>query len=87
MEIIDELEPTRRGPYAGAVCYLGWGGTSMDTAITIRTALLKGGIAHIQSGGGIVADSVPAREFEETENKAGAVLRAIQIAAGSISQG
>jgi anthranilate synthase component 1 len=87
MEIIDELEPTRRGPYAGAVCYLGWGGTSMDTAITIRTALLKDGIAHIQSGGGIVADSVPAREFEETENKAGAVLRAIQIAAGSISQG
>ncbi len=87
MEIIDELEPTRRGPYAGAVCYLGWGGKSMDTAITIRTALLKDGIAHIQSGGGIVADSVPAQEFEETENKAGAVLRAIRIAAGSISQG
>lgn len=87
MQIIDELEPTRRGPYAGAVCYLGWGGTSMDTAITIRTALLKDGIAHIQSGGGIVADSVPEREFEETESKARAVLRAIQMAASSISQG
>ena len=87
MEIIDELEPTRRGPYAGAVCYIGWGGTSMDTAITIRTALLKDGFAHIQSGGGIVADSVPGREFEETENKAGAVLRAIQMATSSISQG
>ncbi len=80
MEIIDELEPTRRGPYAGAVGYLGWGATSMDLAITIRTALLKNGTAHIQAGGGIVADSVPAREFEETQSKAGAVLRAIQVA-------
>jgi anthranilate synthase component 1 len=87
MEILDELEPTRRGPYAGAVCYLGWGGTSMDTAITIRTALIKNGTAHVQSGGGIVADSVPSKEFEETQNKAGAVLRAIQMAVGSISQG
>ena len=87
MEIIDELEPPRRGPYAGAVCYLGWGGTSMDTAITIRTALLKDGTAHVQSGGGIVADSDPELEYEESQNKAGAVLRAIQMAMGRISQG
>ncbi len=83
MEILDSLEPTRRGPYAGAVCYLGWGGINLDTAIAIRTAILTGSKAHVQAGAGIVADSVPAREFEETENKAGAVLRALALAARS----
>jgi anthranilate synthase component 1 len=83
MEILDSLEPTRRGPYAGAVCYLGWGGINLDTAIAIRTAILTGNKAHVQAGAGIVADSVPAREFEETENKAGAVLRALALAARS----
>ncbi len=76
MEIIDELEPFRRGPYAGAVGYFGWGGTSMDTAITIRTVLVKDGTAYVQAGAGIVADSDPAREYEETLNKARALLRA-----------
>ncbi len=80
MEIIDELEPTRRGPYAGAVCHIGWGAGNLDTAITIRTAVLKGDMAYVQAGAGIVADSVPAREFEETENKARAVLRALALA-------
>jgi anthranilate synthase component 1 len=83
MEILDSLEPTRRGPYAGAECYLGWGGINLDTAIAIRTAILTGSKAHVQAGAGIVADSVPAREFEETENKAGAVLRALALAARS----
>ena len=76
MEIIDELEPVRRGPYAGAVGYFGWGGTLMDTAITIRTVLVKDGTAYVQAGAGIVADSDPGREYEETLNKARALLRA-----------
>ena len=76
MEIIDELEPVRRGPYAGAVGYFGWGGTSMDTAITIRTVLVKDGTGYVQAGAGIVADSDPEREYEETLNKARALLRA-----------
>ncbi len=80
MEILDGLEPTRRGPYAGAVGYIGWGGATMDTAIAIRTAILRKGQAHVQAGAGIVADSDPARELEETENKAGAVLRALALA-------
>jgi anthranilate synthase component 1 len=80
MEIIDELEPTRRGPSAGAVGYIGWGAESLDTAIALRTAILRGGRAHVQAGAGIVADSDPAREFEETESKAGAVLKALAIA-------
>jgi anthranilate synthase component 1 len=80
MEIIDELEPTRRGPYAGAVGYIGWGAETLDTAIALRTAILRGGRAHVQAGAGIVADSDPAREFEETESKAGAVLKALAIA-------
>ena len=80
MELLDGLEPTRRGPYAGAVGYVGWGAATMDTAITIRTALLRNGRAHVQAGAGIVADSDPARELEETENKAGAVLRALALA-------
>ena len=82
MEILDALEPTRRGPYAGAVGYLGWGATSLDTAIAIRGAILRDGRAHVQAGAGIVADSDPSREFVETENKAQAVLRALALASG-----
>ncbi len=76
MEIIDELEPVRRGPYAGAVGHFSYGGDSMDTAITIRTVLVSGGRAYVQAGAGIVADSDPAKEYEETLNKARALLRA-----------
>ena len=81
MEIINELEPTRRGPYAGAVGYIGWGGESLDTAIAIRTVVMKGGRAWVQAGAGIVADSEPAAEWRETEAKAGAVLAALGLAA------
>ena len=80
MEIIDELEPERRGPYAGAVGYVGWGATSLDTAIAIRAALVLRDRVAIQAGAGIVADSDPGREFEETEAKAQAVLRALALA-------
>jgi anthranilate synthase component I len=76
MEIIEELEPVRRGPYAGAVGYVGYGGTSMDTAIAIRTVVVHGGRAFVQAGAGIVADSDPSREYDETLNKARALLRA-----------
>jgi anthranilate synthase component 1 len=76
MEIIEELEPVRRGPYAGAVGYLGYGGGSMDTAIAIRTVVVHDGRAFVQAGAGIVADSDPKREYEETLNKARALLRA-----------
>jgi anthranilate synthase component 1 len=79
MEIIDELEPTRRGPYAGAIGYYGVDGR-LDTCITLRTALLKDGFAYFQAGGGVVADSVPSLEYEETSNKAGAMVRALEIA-------
>lgn len=79
MEIIEELEPTRRGCYAGAVGYFGFNG-DMDTAIAIRTVFLKDGIAHVQAGAGIVFDSVPEREWEECQNKARAVMRAIEMA-------
>jgi len=77
MEIIDALEPVRRGPYAGAVGYMAAGGRRMDLAITIRTCVIAGGVASVQAGAGIVHDSVPAREWEETENKARAMLTAI----------
>ena len=77
MEIIDELEPERRGPYAGAVGYIGAGGARMDLAITIRTCVLAGGVANVQAGAGIVQDSVAALEWTETENKAKAMLTAI----------
>jgi anthranilate synthase component 1 len=77
MEIIDELEPERRGAYAGAVGYLGAGGARMDMAITIRTCVLFDGMASVQTGAGIVQDSVPASEWTETENKARAMLTAI----------
>ncbi len=87
MEIIDELEPERRGPYAGAVGYLSAGGRRMDLAITIRTCVIAGGEASIQAGGGIVYDSVPEREWEETENKARAMLTAIGRVRASGSPG
>jgi anthranilate synthase component I len=77
MEIIDELEPERRGPYAGAVGYISAGDLRMDMAITIRTCVVAGGVAAVQAGAGIVADSVAEREWEETENKARAMLTAI----------
>jgi anthranilate synthase component 1 len=80
MEIIDELEPERRGPYAGAVGYVGWGATTMDTCIAIRAALALKDQVVVQAGAGIVADSEPAREFAETEAKAQAVLRALALA-------
>jgi anthranilate synthase component 1 len=77
MEIIDELEPERRGAYAGAVGYIAIGDQRMDLAITIRTCVIAGGKASIQVGAGIVADSVPEREWDETENKARALLTAL----------
>ena len=77
MEIIDELEPQRRGPYAGAVGYIASGDQRMDLAITIRTCVIEGGRASVQAGAGIVYDSVPEREWEETETKARALLAAI----------
>jgi anthranilate synthase component 1 len=79
MEIINELEPDQRGPYSGCIGYLGFDG-SLDTAITIRTIYLKDGVASVQAGGGVVADSVPELEWEETQNKARALLRAIEMA-------
>src|SRR5204862_499389 len=80
MEIIDELEPERRGPYAGAVGYVGWGATNLDTAIAIRCALVRPDRVVVQAGAGIVADSDPAREFAETQAKAQAVLKALTLA-------
>jgi anthranilate synthase component 1 len=77
MQIIDELEPERRGPYAGAIGYIAAGDRRMDLAITIRTCVIADGVASVQAGAGIVADSVPANEWEETENKARAMLTAI----------
>jgi anthranilate synthase component 1 len=81
MEIIDELEPTKRGLYGGAVGYIGWNG-DMDTAIAIRTALIKDKKVHIQAGAGIVADSQPELEWKETMNKARALLRAASLVLG-----
>ena len=83
MEIIDELEPDKRGLYAGAVGYLGFNG-DMDLAIAIRTALVKAGQMHVQAGAGIVADSVPESEWQETRAKASAVLRAAEMAMGGM---
>ena len=79
MQIIEELEPTRRGPYAGAVGYFSFSG-NMDTCINIRTIVIKGRQAYIQAGAGIVADSDPTREYEETCNKAKAMMTAIELA-------
>ncbi|MDH3980769.1 MAG: anthranilate synthase component I [Gammaproteobacteria bacterium] len=86
MEIIDELEPVKRGVYAGAVGYLSWSG-NMDTAIAIRTAVIKDGTLHIQAGAGIVADSVPAREWDETMNKGRAIFRAVAMAVRGLAGG
>ncbi|HUW57725.1 MAG TPA: anthranilate synthase component I [Planctomycetota bacterium] len=79
MEIIDEVETERRGPYGGAVGYIDFSG-NMDTCITIRTIVMKGNEAYVQAGGGIVADSVPLTEYEETLNKARGLLKAIEVA-------
>jgi anthranilate synthase component 1 len=81
MEIIDELEPTRRGVYGGAILYLDFAG-NLDSCIAIRTLVVKNGVAYVQAGGGIVYDSVPKREYEESVNKAKALFRAIEIAHG-----
>ncbi len=79
MQIIEELEPVKRGPYGGVIGYFSFSG-DMDTAITLRTIVMQGGTAYVQAGGGIVADSDPDAEFQETENKAGALIRAIELA-------
>ena len=79
MEIIDELEPVKRGVYGGAGGYLAWNG-NMDTAIAIRTMVLKGGVGYVQAGGGIVADSDPESEYQESVNKAKALVRAAEEA-------
>ena len=81
MQIIDELEPVKRGIYGGAVGYVAFGG-NLDTAIAIRTALIKDGVMHIQAGGGIVVDSVPEMEWEESMNKGRALFRAAAMAQG-----
>jgi anthranilate synthase component 1 len=78
MEIIDELEPTKRGIYAGAVGYMGFNG-DMDLAIAIRTAVVKDGTLYVQAGAGIVADSLPENEWQETQNKARALVRAAEM--------
>jgi len=79
MQLIDRLEPCRRGPYGGAVCYVSFNG-NMDSCITIRTALVKDGYAHTQAGAGVVYDSDPEAEYEETRNKARSVLQAVAAA-------
>ena len=86
MEIIDELEPHRRGPYAGAVGYFDFNG-NMDTCIALRTIVIQGDKAYVQAGAGIVADSVPANEWNETLNKARGLLKAIEIAEGWVGKG
>ena len=86
MEIIDELEPRRRGPYAGAVGYIDFAG-SMDTCIALRTVVIAGGMAHVQSGAGIVADSVPESEFQETLNKAKGLLVSLEMTAARLARG
>jgi anthranilate synthase component 1 len=84
MEIINELEPVKRGVYSGAVGYLAWNG-NMDTAIAIRTAVIKDGQLNIQAGAGVVADSVPDLEWKETMNKGRAVFRAVALAEAGLA--
>jgi anthranilate synthase component 1 len=79
MEIIEELEPLKRGPYGGTMGYLSFSG-NLDTCIIIRTLVIKGDMAYVQAGAGIVADSEPTNEYHETLNKALAVVKAIEIA-------
>jgi anthranilate synthase component 1 len=78
MEIIDEIEPVKRGVYGGAIGYISWNG-NMDTAIAIRTAVIKDGKLYVQAGAGIVADSLPELEWKETINKARAIFRAVDL--------
>ncbi len=85
MEIIDEMEPTRRGPYAGAVGYVDFSG-NMDTCIALRTMVMCGQKVYLQAGAGIVADSVPENEYEETLNKAKALLKAIEVAEAGLGE-
>jgi anthranilate synthase component 1 len=85
MEIIDEFEPTRRGPYAGAVGYVDFSG-NMDTCIALRTMVIKGDKAYIQVGCGIVSDSVPENEYQETLNKAKAMLKALEVAQAGLGE-
>jgi anthranilate synthase component 1 len=79
MEIIKELEPDERGVYAGAVLYMDYA-ENLDSCIAIRTIVMRDGLASVQAGAGLVADSVPEREYEETVNKARALVRAIEMA-------
>ncbi|MFP5372426.1 MAG: chorismate-binding protein, partial [Actinomycetes bacterium] len=79
MQIIDELEPVKRGAYGGAVGYLSYTG-ELDTAICIRTVVVKDGVAHVQAGGGTVADARPDYEYEESRSKARGVVRAMELA-------
>ena len=83
MEIIDELEPVKRGIYGGAVGYLGWNG-EMDTAIAIRTAVIKDDVMYVQAGAGVVADSIPESEWQETLNKLRALFKAAELAATNL---
>ncbi len=85
MEIIDELEPVKRGVYSGAVGYIGWNG-NMDTAIAIRTAVIKGGTLFLQAGAGIVYDSVPQNEWDETMSKGRAIFRAARLATRGLDE-
>ena len=85
MQIIDQFEPTRRGPYAGAVGYVDFSG-NMDTCIALRTMVMIGNKVYLQAGGGVVADSVPAEEYQESINKARALLRAIEVAESGMSE-
>ena len=85
MEIIDEVEPVKRGIYGGAVGYIGWNG-NMDTAIAIRTAVIKDNVLHVQAGAGVVADSKPELEWKETMNKARAVMRAAAMVSAEVEK-
>ena len=85
MEVIDEIEPHKRGPYGGAVGYIDFTG-NMDTCIALRTLVIHDGIIYVQAGAGIVADSVPKLEYEETLNKAKAMLKAIHVAETQLSE-
>ncbi|MEY8195344.1 MAG: anthranilate synthase component I family protein, partial [Cycloclasticus sp.] len=86
MQIIDELEPVKRGIYSGAVGYLSWSG-NLDTAIAIRTAVIKDGQLHIQAGAGIVHDSVPENEWAETMNKGRAIFKAVAMVQRGLTEG
>ncbi|NOR80476.1 MAG: anthranilate synthase component I, partial [Methyloprofundus sp.] len=86
MEIIDEFEPVKRGVYSGAVGYISWSG-NLDTALAIRTAVIKDKTLHIQAGAGIVYDSVPRNEWDETMNKGRAIFRAVTMAEAGLTGG